>query len=331
MNSRDYFSRELYSERVFPTKYDVFEYKSINQKTRVQIFQQANSILSSYRFYSRDMDRKSFFYGIMTNLKHRKGKTDYTDLLTNTSIRHMKSRREKDIGVFSNDKDEQEFFRLLVYVYDKNYMLILDLIDLLSNAILEHCEKEASEQFDEAINEVFKRNGIGYGLINGQLIHKGSEITHLEITRPALLYLADPRYSIANEEVLNAFSKFRNNQFKDAIVAANRAFESTMKTIIENNQWSIVTSNSNRKPQKVQEATASTLINTILKNADVEEKFNKIALEGISKTLQSLPSLRNSHGGHGDVNEITEIEQRHCELALHMTASNILYLIKTYG
>lgn len=343
MSNEGYLGRELYSERMFPTKYDVLAYEVISRKTRVQIFQQVSSMLRTFTFRSKHDDIGSFYYGLMSNLKRRKGVTDFADLLSKASIQEMNRRSTKDYGVFSRDKDEGEFFKLLIYADEKDYLLILDMIDLLSYSVLERFKKGSSEKIDELINEVFRHNGIGYELVKGHVIHKGNEITHLEMIRPALLYLSDPLYSTANKEMLDAFSKFRENKFKDAIHQANKAFESTMKIIIHKNNWSIVNRNPKKKSPSVQAASANLLIDTILEHAQLNllidttlehgdlEKFHKIALEGMRNSLQTLASLRNEHGGHGEGNEIIETHKRHCEFALHMTASNIIYLIKTYG
>lgn len=343
MSNEGYLGRELYSERMFPTVYDVLEYQNFNRKTRIQLFQQATMILSQLSLRSKYSDRESFFYGLMNNLKLRKGVTDFTDLLSKTAKKEMSLRSSKDYFTFRRSANENEFFKLLTYADEKDYLLVLDLIDMLAHGVLEQYRKGASDKFDEVINEVFRLNGVGYELIQGHLIHKGNEVTHTQITRPALFLLSDPLYSTANEELLNAFSKFREDLFKDAIHQANSAFESTMKIIIHKNNWSIINRNPKKKPPSVQAASANLLIDTILEHAQLNllidttlehgdvEKFHKTALEGMRNSLQALASLRNAHGGHGQGNEIIETYRRHCEFALHMTASNIIYLIKTYG
>lgn len=102
-----------------------------------------------------------------------------------------------------------------------------------------------------------------------------------------------------------------------------------MKIIIGKKGWELKVSNQQRR-MKLENATAAILIDTIIEHSNVEA-FNLKALKGLKELLQSLMTLRNNNTGHGQGIEIKEMYIRHCEFALHTTATNILYLIRTYG
>ena len=89
----------------------------------------------------------------------------------------------------------------------------------------------------EELNERFRRAGIGYRFESGQIIQVDCELIHSEIVKPALLFLSDPDFKGAREEFMNAHSHYKTGEMKDAIVDANNAFESTMKTICELRGW----------------------------------------------------------------------------------------------
>jgi len=105
-----------------------------------------------------------------------------------------------------------------------------------------------------------------------------------------------------------------------------------MKIIIQINNWDIASTNPQRKAPELNKATAAILISTIAKHSESEmEAFHNLALKGLKDSLQSLATLRNSHAGHGQGSEIKNTYIRHCEFALHTAATNILFLIMTFG
>ena len=103
-----------------------------------------------------------------------------------------------------------------------------------------------------------------------------------------------------------------------------------MKIIIEMNNWDIVSPIASKKAPSLNKATPAALISTIAKHSEIEG-FHNLALKGLKDSLQSLATLRNSHAGHGQGSEIKDTYIRHCEFALHTAATNILFLIMTFG
>lgn len=318
---------ELYSERTFPTNFDVLSYNSIPTKARKQIYQRSIVMLGDYFSYPSKRDgHESVFWDALKNLKQRRGIVGYEELISDPVWNHSEiiSRMRKS----AYSKSEAEFFMLLTYVDRHDYLLCLDLIELLSRWINVYCEKDFSKQVDDMINDVFRSNGIGYEVIDNQIIHKANDVVHSEVVRPSLYFLSDKTYQGANEEMLRAFSEFKNSNYLSAIQNASNAFESTMKIIIEKNGWEVVSRNG--QAPRLNNASANVLIHTISENSEIE-KFHRAALKGLKESLQALSTLRNEHTGHGRGSEIRETYIQHCEFALHTAATNILYLIKAYG
>ncbi|HEV2545753.1 MAG TPA: hypothetical protein VGU20_00290 [Stellaceae bacterium] len=92
----------------------------------------------------------------------------------------------------------------------------------------------ATQDADDAlaeINDRFRENAFGYEFRNGEIIRIDDQYVHAQVVRPALALLAEPGFEKANEEFMTAHRHYREGKAKDAVVAANRAFESTLKAI----------------------------------------------------------------------------------------------------
>lgn len=171
----------------------------------------------------------------------------------------------------------------------------------------------------EDINKRFLENGIGYQLEKGKIIRVDNNFIHSNTTKKALNLIADSLFNTVNSEYLEAHEHYKNSRFDDALVHAEKAFESCMKIICHNLGY---TYNQN--------SNASKLIG-ILKQESFIEGYIQDHLNGLAKTLQSgLPTIRNKLGGHGaGVLSIT-VERETAEYALNLAATNIVYLISVY-
>lgn len=201
----------------------------------------------------------------------------------------------------------------------------LDTIDVLFQSI-DRDIREYPLKFPEALpdaaiaelNQRFNQHSLGYSFVH-ELIEKDSEYLHQEAVLPTFSLLRDNNFDGAEQEFSEAHKHFKNGLYKDAIVSANRAFESTLKTICDRKKW---------KYEKG--ATAKTLITLVLKNGLVPNY-----LETHFHALQSLldsgtPVVRNKAGGHGQGEKITEVPEHLASYALNLAASNIVMLVESY-
>lgn len=322
----DFYGSDLFSERLNPIVHDVYVYDDISEKAKIQIYHTVQRLLPRPIFEMRSID---MFQSVLNELTYKYGVINDSQIIKQPFVQLFK---EADLS-----GPENKVFFLMIKASKSEYLVTLDLIELISRHISNFYEKDVSDNINEAFNEVFRKNGIGYELINGVLISKENEIMHSEIVKPSLQYLSQAEYEGANEELLQAFADFKDGHFKNAIINANKAFESTLKIIIEKNGWQPVKfiprskKKLNAEPQKtdLQKAVASDLIETLTQNIKVES-FQRNAMMGLSNSLQSLASLRNTVG-HGQGGVINEVDIRRCEFAIHTAATNILFLIRTYG
>ena len=172
----------------------------------------------------------------------------------------------------------------------------------------------------DAINELnvrFRQAGFGYQFEAGKIVRVDSQLLHSEVTKPALILLGDPRFKGAQEEFLSAHAHYRAGEHEDAILDANRAFESVMKTICDIRGWDY--------PKG---GRASDLI-TVIRVNGLLPKYLDQSFDQLIATLKSgLPKVRNEAGGHGQGATPRETPGYVAGYALNLAAASILFLVE---
>lgn len=206
----------------------------------------------------------------------------------------------------------------------------LDLMDFIGGAFLSNEKiwgkaqysikpQEFQDAIDE-LNERLKQHGLGYELINQEIVKKTNTVTHEKIVKPALMLLTDEEFRGAEDEYLQAFEHYKHGENKDAILNAIKAFESTMKTICAGMGY----------PFKPQSDTAKQLI-AILQENQFYPSYLNTHMSGVRTTLESgAPTLRNKEAGHGQGAEVKDVSDEYVEYALNLVATNILFLYRIY-
>ena len=171
---------------------------------------------------------------------------------------------------------------------------------------------------DSAISELnqrFQENAVGYQYQHppGQIVRMDSQYLHAEVVEPAVSLLHDEGFTGALDEFLKAHKHYREGNNKEAISSALNAFESVMKTICDIRGWEF----------DAQKATASALIRTL--------RDNNLIPSSLQATLESgVPTIRNNFAGHGQGSEPVEVPAYFASYALHLTASNIVFLVEAH-
>ena len=180
-----------------------------------------------------------------------------------------------------------------------------------------------SQKPTDAINELnhrFREHGIGYQYENGQIIRVDSYFIHAEAVIPALTLISDEGFIGAEQEFRSAHKYYRNQEYEASIVEALKAFESTMKTICDKFSWAYDKT-----------ATASKLIEIILKREELVPSYLQNHFSGLRQVLEAgVPTVRNKEAGHGQGTEIRGVPEYLASYILHLTASNIVFLVEAY-
>jgi hypothetical protein len=238
----------------------------------------------------------------------------------------------REYGYFQlSDKGTTPIEKCVHFIQDSSVEEVLDIIEvsfkLLDKVVrdLDHYDKKRSEIIqnpDDAIfelNERFKEHGIGYQFIEGQIVRVDSEFIYQSAVKPAVNLLFDEEFEGASEEFLSAHEHYKKGRYKEAIVDAQKAFESVMKTICKRMNWEVS-----------ENATTRPLINTLFKNNLIPQSLQN-QFSSLQNTLESgLPTVRNKNGGHGQGVNPVQLPPHLVAYALHLSATNIVFLIDSY-
>jgi hypothetical protein len=183
---------------------------------------------------------------------------------------------------------------------------------------LSYCGQSANSAIDK-LNARFRKHSIGYQYNNGQIMRVDSGFIHAEVVIPALNLLSSQDFSGAEQEFCIAHKYYKEQEYKEAIANASKAFESTMKTICDKFGWTY----------EKQKATASDLIEIVLDN-ELIPKYLKTHLSGLRSLLTSTTTVRNKSSSHGQGSDPRYVPEYLAGYALHITASNIVFLVEAY-
>ncbi|MFU3828947.1 STM4504/CBY_0614 family protein [Pseudomonas aeruginosa] len=177
---------------------------------------------------------------------------------------------------------------------------------------------DPSAYLDECVSEInsrFKEHGKGYEISSGKVLRIDSELLHNEIVKPAINFLNQVEYAGPRDEFFSAYEHYRHGNIKEALNDALKAFESTIKVVLELRGWEY------DKTSPAKRLLAALLANKFLPS------YHQNHLNALSTLLESsVPTIRNKEGGHGQGSEVSEVEPEVAAYVLHMTASAIVML-----
>lgn len=263
----------------------------------------------------------------------RKGGYDYSNQPPDNIWIAIQSILCRELGLSSlGRKGDKPFMQCCTFLLEESDIdKILSLIEVSFRMIERICpglssyEKqgaEISQEPDDAINELntrFKEHGIGYQYANGMIVRIDSQYIHTEAVLPAISLLQQPGFEGASEEFLDAHQHYREGNNKDAISAALKAFESTMKSICSLMSWKF--------PEN---ATAKPLIDICISNGLIPEPLQG-HFGSLRATLENgLPTMSNRLARHGQGKKRLTVLDHYAAYALHLAATNIVFLVEAY-
>jgi hypothetical protein len=204
---------------------------------------------------------------------------------------------------------------------------VLDVVELCCRWIERVLAKQADwereklgidQEPNDAIREVnarLREAGAGYEYSNGEIIRVDSRLLHAEVVRPALSLLRDPRFKGPEDEFLHAH--YRNGNAKEAVTAANSAFESTMKAICDIKGWAHPAG-----------SRASDLVKVLRRNGLFPDYLDNAFDQLVATLASGLPQVRNNDGGHGQGAAPKQTPDYVASYALHLCAANIVLLVE---
>lgn len=300
---------KLYSQRLKESNNeipDVYEYDIFTEPFRTKIVYLFSEIKYNRYFES---SFNSFAWDDLIMLYRKEKGLSFLNKNVKVPIENDKLNDLTTFLMHSCVTDFIDFIDLFFYImYDicQNSTFDKEFVDLINNSILE-------------LNYRFKQHNLGYEFSKNQIIRIDNKLIHKEIIKPALMLLNLEEFSGAEKEFRKAFEFRRSGNNHGAVLEAGKAFESTMKIICKNLEYSF----------DAKKDTASKLIQ-ILKTNEFFPTYMHHHLDFVTKTLSSgLPAPRNKVS-HGQGSEIINISDSVAEYALSLAATNIVLLVNLY-
>lgn len=207
------------------------------------------------------------------------------------------------------------------YILQSNEQDCIDAVDHVLHIINFYSDhkygmkSKLSSLIDEA-NYWMKYNNLGYEFVNDELLIKTNETIHQQIVLPALRLLNDSRFSGANEEMRKAYEFRRTGDNESAIIEANKAFESAMKSICVIQQY-----------QYDPNDAASKLLDVLMNNGYFPAYLQGHLAAVCSSIKSGLPTVRNKTAGHGQGAQPRTVPNEYVDYALHILSTNLVFLI----
>lgn len=299
---------ELYSKRMkkeCEAISDIYEYDEIPYKLRVQLV----------HMLEEAFDRKlEIWEKIQKIMCKENGVLSLVETYCDTD-------RDECIQYLLNHEDTNEVLDII----ELSFTIIDKVVRVVRNSITGRAEP-ASAIIDE-LNYRFRENNVGYEFVEDKIIRIDRKYVHNQVIKPAINLLYEEEFKGANDEFLKAHDYYRNKEYKNSILYAGKAFESTMKTICENMKYDY------RKDKD----TANKLIDILCKEDFIPMSL-KTHFQGLDKALTSikttleagLPTVRNRIGGHGQGDEVVYVPEQFVTYALNLAATNIVLLVDLY-
>lgn len=280
---------------------EVFTYDEIPEQFRVQIIHIIQDAIGKDYRYERYYAKNA--YKLINDILCREyglfELSKYSNSVQESIFNFFLACEENDQVL---DVIELSFKIINTYVNDSGYQYDTD-------------TKIKPEEALEELNQRFKEHGIGYQFESNELIRTDSKYLHSEVVKPVLLVLQGKIYKGANEEFLKAHEHYRHGRNKECLNDCLKAFESTMKAICDKHKWKY---NNND--------TAKKLLDICFKN-NLIPSYMQTQFSSLRALLESgTPTVRNKLGGHGQGSSKTKVDNYVASYALHLTASNLLFL-----
>jgi hypothetical protein len=234
----------------------------------------------------------------------------------------------KEYGVFAlTDRGQNDAFTAVAnfFLGCDDIERALDIIELTfgylklmsQGTTFGYTSKTTADDAIQELNDRFKQHGVGYCFEPDlqKIVRVDSQFAHAEVVKPALSILAEKRFRAANEEFAKAHQNYRESRYQECIADCLKAFESTMKVICATQKWPF-------NPNDTAKALIKTCFDRGLIPAYLESQFT-----GLRTVLESgVPTVRNKTSGHGQGESYFSVPGHLAGYALHMTASNIVFL-----
>ena len=273
---------------------DIYVYDKLPMPLRIQMLYMLNELIGDeHEFYKSFSTCNQIVHYVVKTLRLEYGK------------HHI-----------ATDPENDDYHELLLFLRkEEDIERVMDAIELIINQAREYPGYD--EQCSDFINDLnirFREHGVGFEIINGEVIRIDSRFHHAVVVKPAIQFLNQPGFEGAQQEFILAYEHYRHGRHKEALNEALKSVESTMRAICSARDWTYKSSDN-----------AKRLI-VILQNEKLFPAYYQSHLTALASLMEGIISLRNNESAHGQGPEVREVRDDVVAYALHMTASAVVML-----
>ena len=297
----------LYSERLRDAEKagaeDVYQYREISKTARVQIRQLMQMVFGISESHLNGSWRKNPAVAwAHRTLSHAQGRDHFG---------YSQTDNYSDFLMYLESAPTADFVNAL----EVACVAITQIVDRDPFWLKNWKPQISAESAIEQINFRMRDALFGFQFEQGQIIRIDSQFVHAEVTKPALVLLAQRGYEGPQAEFLAAHEHYRAGRNKEAITEAAKAFESLMKVVCDMRDWPY--------PKG---ARASDLIK-ILRTQNLWPDYLDGSFDQLLATLSSgLPKIRNDDAAHGQGSAPRTVPDYLASYALHLSAAKMVLI-----
>lgn len=195
-------------------------------------------------------------------------------------------------------------------------------IETLEDACLEmYSNRYCYEELEQSLNVIFKRNDMPFKCNNGQFIDSSEETLYNEVIAPCLSILSNNGFETADGLLRDSFTKYHENENKEAILKCGMALDSVLDKIITDNNLSFSGPDNDFNGKML-------LLN---KHDLFPDFYDKDFGNHIRQLLHSPLKIRNNEPNvsHGKANA-AHTDDDLVKYAIDATSASILFIVREY-
>ena len=290
---------------------DVYFYDPIPDKIRIQVW----TIFEDFFEDPDDYRDREIYHEVCWSITKELQMAEGVESLDDIGLLFTSGKRD------GAEKLKEVFFRTMNTLYTLSILELICLKIFKSIEFLYETWFETHKRPELALEEInlrMKAIGLGYEFLNGFLIRINSKEVHNEIIKPSLSLLSsDPIYKGSDDEYREAFSFYKGAKYEQVLTECNKAIESCLVAIIEKRGWGL--------PSKL---TMGPLVSKC-KSKGLFKSYTENHLNNIPSMVGSVSRIRDEDSGHGKGTKEREIPKELASYVLHLTATNIIFLIES--
>ena len=180
-------------------------------------------------------------------------------------------------------------------------------------AFLTVVEGEPKSDCQHELNRLLASYQQPWRLLDGRFVKLDSAFLASEVITPTRSLLASEGFDGPLQEFEKALTAHSNGEYRDSIIYAGNAFESTLKAILD-----------------IQHAKPGELIRFIIDSGLIPDHQGAF-LSTVESLLSMVVKERSQPGhAHGQGRSIVETDPSVAELCLHLTGTVVVFLIKRH-